>query len=32
MEDAKEKQIINQYNFGQYTLEEVFINFVNKVD
>jgi len=29
MEYAKEQQFINKYNFGQYSLEQVFINFVN---
>ncbi|OUM69508.1 hypothetical protein PIROE2DRAFT_38181 [Piromyces sp. E2] len=29
MENAKENGIISQYNFGQYSLEQVFINFVN---
>jgi len=29
METAKENGIISQYNFGQYSLEQVFINFVN---
>jgi len=30
MENAKENGVISQYNFGQYSLEQVFINFVNK--
>jgi len=29
MESAKELQMITQYNFGQYSLEQVFINFIN---
>ncbi|ORX51392.1 hypothetical protein BCR36DRAFT_325611 [Piromyces finnis] len=29
MEEAKENGIVKQYNFGQYSLEQVFINFVN---
>ncbi|ORX84528.1 P-loop containing nucleoside triphosphate hydrolase protein [Anaeromyces robustus] len=29
MEEAKEKGHISQYNFGQYSLEQVFIDFVN---
>ncbi|ORX37478.1 P-loop containing nucleoside triphosphate hydrolase protein [Piromyces finnis] len=32
MESAKDQRIINQYNFGQYSLEQVFISFVNKCD
>ncbi|OUM69520.1 hypothetical protein PIROE2DRAFT_38081 [Piromyces sp. E2] len=32
MEEAKENGIISQYNFGQYSLEQVFINFVNNVE
>jgi len=31
MEQAKEYGLISQYNFGQYSLEQVFINFVNNV-
>lgn len=30
METAKEAGLINQYNFGQYSLEQVFIDFINK--
>ncbi|KAL6611966.1 hypothetical protein U3516DRAFT_550548, partial [Neocallimastix sp. 'constans'] len=30
MEYAKEHNIISQYNFGQYSLEQVFIDFVNQ--
>jgi len=29
MEMAKESGLVSQYNFGQYSLEQVFINFVN---
>jgi ABC-type multidrug transport system ATPase subunit len=29
MEDAKESGLVSQYNFGQYSLEQVFINFIN---
>ena len=29
MENAKEQQMVTQYNFGQYSLEQVFINFIN---
>ena len=32
MEQAKKAGIISQYNFGQYSLEQVFINFVNNVE
>ncbi|OUM69510.1 hypothetical protein PIROE2DRAFT_19657 [Piromyces sp. E2] len=32
MEKAKEKYLISQYNFGQYSLEQVFINFINNVE
>jgi len=32
MEEAKDKGIVSQYNFGQYSLEQVFINFVNNVE
>ena len=31
LEKAKEKFIISQYNFGQYSLEQVYINFINNV-
>ena len=31
LEKAKEKFIISQYNFGQYSLEQVYINFINDV-
>ena len=31
LEKAKEKYIIGQYNFGQYSLEQVCINFINDV-
>jgi len=30
MEMAKESGLVSQYNFGQYSLEQVFINFVNQ--
>jgi len=29
MEIAKASGLVNQYNFGQYSLEQVFINFIN---
>jgi len=29
METAKEEGLVSQYNFGQYSLEQVFIDFVN---
>jgi len=29
MEKAKDDGLINQYNFGQYSLEQVFLNFIN---
>jgi len=29
MELAQERQLVSQYNFGQFSLEQVFINFVN---
>ncbi|OUM62917.1 hypothetical protein PIROE2DRAFT_43828 [Piromyces sp. E2] len=29
LESAQEQQLINQYNFGQYSLEQIFIDFVN---
>jgi len=29
MENAQNQNIVSQYNFGQYSLEQVFINFVN---
>jgi len=29
MESAKEQKMITQYNFGQFSLEQVFINFIN---
>eukprot|EP00833_Pecoramyces_ruminatium_P006039 jgi/Orpsp1_1/1180071/evm.model.c7180000072043.2 len=29
MEEAKETGLISQYNFGQFSLEQVFINFIN---
>ncbi|ORX51393.1 hypothetical protein BCR36DRAFT_411859 [Piromyces finnis] len=29
MEKAKEKYLISQYNFGQYSLEQIFINYIN---
>ncbi|KAL6594717.1 hypothetical protein U3516DRAFT_608426 [Neocallimastix sp. 'constans'] len=32
MEYAKERRYITQYNFGQYSLEQVFINFVNNAE
>jgi len=32
MEEAKESGLIDQYNFGQYSLEQVFINFINNSD
>jgi ABC-type multidrug transport system ATPase subunit len=32
MERAKENRLISQYNFGQYSLEQVFINFVNQTE
>jgi len=31
LEKAKEKYIIGQYNFGQYSLEQVYINFINNI-
>jgi len=32
MEKAKESGLVSQYNFGQYSLEQVFINFVNSTE
>eukprot|EP00833_Pecoramyces_ruminatium_P001766 jgi/Orpsp1_1/1175798/evm.model.c7180000055233.2 len=32
MESAKESGVISQYNFGQYSLEQVFIDFVNNAE
>jgi len=31
LEKAKEKFLISQYNFGQYSLEQVYINLINEV-
>jgi len=32
MESAQETGLVSQYNFGQYSLEQVFINFVNNAE
>jgi len=32
MEFAQERGLVSQYNFGQYSLEQVFINFVNNTE
>jgi len=31
MEKAKDKYLISQYNFGQYSLEQIFIKYINSV-
>ncbi|OUM65277.1 hypothetical protein PIROE2DRAFT_41808 [Piromyces sp. E2] len=31
MEEAKENGLVSQYNFGQYSLEQVFISFINNI-
>ncbi|OUM65102.1 hypothetical protein PIROE2DRAFT_42002 [Piromyces sp. E2] len=31
MEEAKDEGLINQYNFGQISLEQVYINLINKI-
>jgi len=32
LEEAKDNGVISQYNFGQYSLEQVFINFINNLE